>query len=140
MPIPTIYENMSPDRYESLVFRVLTNPSSAIWNDWNAGYTGRPGGCPECRAVRESTGDPTAHCPACQEARERLGRALHAFYGQSAVSDLDFSTPEAALATYERQDLPDDLIFWLSMLPLSIVDKRRGDLLKNLGLSSSSES
>lgn len=140
MLIPTKHENMSPPGYDALVFRVLLNPSGAVWSDWTNGRFEKPGGCAECRAIQEGTGDPAARCPACLEARERLGRALHAFYGQSAVSDFDFSSPEAALATWGRNDLPDDLFFWLGMLPDSIVTRRREELLKNLGLSSSSES
>ena len=123
---PRIYENQTCplDGYEAYTFRVLVNPTGAEKTDWFYGNLGTEG-CAACAAL-------DGYCPECQTARERMGRAAVAFYGQTKVAGFDFSTPEAALATLAQDDLPDELLAWLYMLPSALWTARSDDLKKRL--------
>jgi hypothetical protein len=139
MPIPRIYadETCPLEDYESFKLRVLQNSTDAEWRDWLQGGLGTPD-CPDCAALRQppvargkrskqptQAPNPAAYCPTCTEARVRFGRAGHAFFGPG-TPDLDFSGPEAALATLERDDLPSELLMWLTLLP-GVVRSRRAE-------------
>lgn len=67
--------------------------------------------------------------PAARERWQRFGRALHAFYRECRINGLDFSTPEAALASITSQDYPEEVLYWLRELPGALVEDRR-DLIK----------
>lgn len=108
-------EKIPLPEYEAYTFRVLQNPSSSIWDDFNTGSVG------------------TLATP---EQRQQMGRAMSAFYGPSKVAGLDFATPEAALTTLDRDDFPDELTYWLLTLPVAIVKRRRERIEKNLFPSS----
>lgn len=101
--LPRLHESAHPPLpgYEHVELQVLLNPTKATWHDWSE--------------ANLSTAD----------GRTAYGRALHAFYGTSETAGLDFSTPEAALATIERDDVPDELVWWLLSLPDHIVERRR---------------
>ncbi len=144
MPIPRIYadEACPLEDYESFGIRVLQNSTDAEWRDWLLGNLGTPD-CAACAALRQPRAtrgkrgkpaegpNPAAYCPACQEARERFGRAGHAFFGPG-TPDLDFSSPHAALVTLERDDLPSELLMWLMLLPGAVRGRRAEQLAGNL--------
>ena len=65
---------------------------------------------------------------------ERMGRALVALFGTSEPQEveteygpvtLDFTTPEAALATAEDSRLPDEVTWWLTQVPGQVIERRR---------------
>ena len=145
MPIPRVYldEPCPLDGYEALTVRILANPTGAEWADWNAGHLGSTG-CAECKKVqpapRGKKVQPTTttrhYCAACQAARAAFGRSIAAYYGPR-VLDLDVSTPEAALAAFDADDvLPDELLAWLIQLPYAVWTRRRRRLGERLGSSS----
>jgi hypothetical protein len=92
------------------------------------GYEGHLGisGCADCARLGTQRGKAAKeqperrYCAACQEARERMARASMAIFGDSRVDGFDFSSPAASLATFERDDLPDELLLWLYMLPAEL--------------------
>src|SRR5687768_11248664 len=106
---PRIYEDCACPLpgYEGYSFRVLANPTGAEKNDWSMGHLGAAE-CADCARIGTSRGKSKAvaprqaFCQACQEARDRMGRASVAIFGSSRVAGFDFSTPEAALATLEQ--------------------------------------
>jgi hypothetical protein len=126
-PHMALYADEKPplDGYDGYVFRVLQNPSQLVWQEFNDGGLARP-------AANASKDDLVR----AEVARQQMGRALSAFYGPSKVSGMNFATPEAALATMDDPDLPDELAYWLLTLPMAIVQRRRGLIEKNLYPSS----
>lgn len=135
---PTIYENVTCplEGYEGVTVRVLANPLGSTINDWVYGHLGVPF-CPDCEAT---TGDraTTVYCPSCQQARERFGRALSAAYAESRAPGLDFSTPEAALATIDGDNVPDEFVAWLLSFAPALWKERKDTIKKKLpGFSTS---
>ena len=149
MAIQPIYvdEPCPLEGYDDLRVRVLANASDAQWRDWVSGNMGVPG-CPDCAALRQPTvqrgrrragnaptpePDPRAFCPACLAARERFGRAICRFYGPALLGEHDVSTPEAALALLDSDDvLPSEIVIWLQLVPSAVRDRRTEQLLGNL--------
>ncbi len=89
----------------------------------------------ENRAEAEKT--IAEHTQIVQDRTARLGRALHVLFGATPVMEietadgvllLDFSTPAAALATFEHPLMPDDMAAWLLKVPYHTA-KRRYELL-----------
>jgi hypothetical protein len=111
--------------YEGYTFRVLANPTGSEKQDWSLGHLGISG-CADCARLGTQRGKAAKeqperrYCAACQEARERMARASMAIFGDSRVDGFDFSSPAASLATFERDDLPDELLLWLYMLPAEL--------------------
>jgi hypothetical protein len=134
---PRIYEDAKCplDGYEALSFRVLVNPTGAEKNDWALGHMGIDG-CEACAKLGTPRGKQGSsskkYCPACTEARDRMGRSAVAVYGPSQVPGFDFGTPESALATFGQADLPDELLLWLYMLPQALWAARNDDIKKKL--------
>ena len=139
---PRIYENVTCplDGYEAITMRVLVNPTGATINDWLYGHLGVPF-CPDCDTVNTDDGPlagPKAYCAACSQARGRFGRALSAAYAESRVPGLDFSTLEAALATLDGDDVPDDFVGWLLSFAPALWKERKESIKKKLpGFSTS---
>jgi len=123
--------------YEGFTFRVLLNPTGQEKTDWAFGHLGLEN-CPECAKLQEA-GAPKRYCAACAAARAQLGRAAVAVYGTSQVAGLDFSTPEASLASFGMDDLPDELLAWLYLLPAALWATRSDDLKKRLPGSKAKE-
>jgi hypothetical protein len=126
--------------YEGYTFRVLANPTGSEKQDWSLGHLGIAG-CPDCVRLGTPRGKAAKeqerrYCAACQEARERMARASMAIFGDSRVDGFDFSSPAASLATFERDDLPDELLLWLYMLPAELWAARIEAMKKQLPFSS----
>lgn len=150
MAIPRVYldEPCPLEGYESLTVRILANPTGAEWADWQTGHLGITG-CAECakvqpaprgrRAASPAADAPRVYCASCASARDRFARACVAFYGPT-VLDLDCSTPEATLTSLDGDTTPDELLYWLLLLPESVWTRRRAALGKTLGSSSTSAS
>lgn len=66
------------------------------------------------------------------ERREQLGQGLVALYGGKTFGPLDFSTPQAAIATIEHDDLPDEIVQWLMELPITVRRERIEAMQKKL--------
>ena len=148
MPIPRIYapEVCPLEGYADHSIAVLQNSTDADMAAWNAGNLGVPD-CPACaklsvpkvvRGRRAKTPTPISHppspmvyCPRCAKTRATYGPALVTFFGANTL-DLDFSTPEVALATLDRDDIPAEIVMWLMLLPGTVRARRFGDLEKNL--------
>lgn len=137
MAFPRLYDDQTCPiaGYEGYALRVLVNPTGAEKTDWALGHLGIDG-CAECAKLQPIAGTsktptPRRWCAACAEARARLGRAAVAVFGTSHTEGFDFSTPENALATF-AQDMPDELLAWLYMLPASLWAARSDDLKKKL--------
>lgn len=111
-----IYDEATPpdelgEQYADLRLRVLLNPSKAQWQAF--------------LDALQTTADPAA-----------VGRALHTFYGTTPAEDgWDFSSPQAAQATLDQDDMPDEVAYWLLQLPFEITRRRRELLAKTLGAS-----
>jgi hypothetical protein len=126
--------------YEGYTFRVLANPTGSEKQDWSLGHLGIAG-CPDCARLGTQRGKAAKemerrYCAACQEARDRMARASMAIFGDSRVDGFDFSSPAASLATFERDDLPDELLLWLYMLPAELWAARIEAMKKQLPFSS----
>jgi len=123
------------DGYEGYSFRVLANPTGAEKTDWALGHLGAQG-CADCARLGTVRGkglrEPKRYCEACTTARAQLGRSAVAIYGTSRVDGFDFSNPEAALASFSMDDLPDELLAWLYMLPTALWAARSEDVKKKL--------
>jgi hypothetical protein len=124
---PRIYTDVACplDGYEGYTFRVLANPTGAEKTDWAFGSLGDPD-CADCKASKR------AYCADCTTARDRMGRSASAIYGTSKAAGLDFSTPEASLASFSLAELPDELLAWLYMLPGALWAARSEDVKKKL--------
>jgi hypothetical protein len=139
---PRLYSNETCplEGYDGFTFRVLLNPTAAEKTDWALGHLGAEH-CPACAGLNqlpafdgtaEREAPARAYCPSCAEARARLGRSAVAIFGQSQVSGFDFSTPDAALASFSQDGLPDEFLYWLFALPGALWEKRTADLKKKL--------
>ncbi len=130
---PRLYDNATCPLpgYEAFTFRVLLNPTGAEKEDWAFGNLGNPI-CQECQALRTESKDQAVYCGGCMEARTRFGRALLALFGESQVKGFDFSSAAAALASLEQDDVPDELMAWIYLLPQSLWYARSEDLKKKL--------
>lgn len=142
MGFPRIYvdEACPLDGYEGYSFRVLANPTAQEKTDWWTGHFGLID-CQDCAKLggqrrKLSDAEPAKRCCAtCQAARERKGRAAVAIYGQSHVEGFDFSSPEASLASFEQDGVPDELLGWLFDLPNAIWQRRADEIKKKLSTS-----
>ncbi|MDP9416017.1 MAG: hypothetical protein M3Q08_18405 [Pseudomonadota bacterium] len=94
-----------------------------------------PEATPDTRAEAEKT--IAEHAAIVADRTARLGRALQVLFGATPVMEietadgvllLDFSTPAAALATFEHPLMPDDMAAWLLKVPYHTA-KRRYELL-----------
>jgi hypothetical protein len=125
--------------YEDVTIEVLQNASNADMNRWLEGNLGTPG-CDACQALRADAGaDPKARCATCAAARATFGAALVRFFRTPVGVPLAVSTPAAALATLDDEDLPTDLLTWLLLLPNAVRTRRLDELQKNLRSSSMSQ-
>lgn len=125
--------------YDSLIFRVRVNPTGKVKEDWWRGIVEEPDcrACAELRAGALEVPDPP-YCATCRDLRGRKGRAAVAIYGATSIQGFDFTTPEAALASFLQPDLPDDFLGWLLALPDALWRHRSEELKKKL-LGSSTE-
>jgi hypothetical protein len=145
MEFPRLYDDMTCPLpgYEGYTLRVLINPSGQEKIDWITGNLGTVG-CEKCAQLqpagrgKQADREPAKkrYCEACQAARERFGRGIVAVYGTSKAAGLDFSTTEAALATFENLDMPDELLSWLYMAPSALWEQRQEALKKSVFSSS----
>jgi hypothetical protein len=142
-PFPRIYSDQPCplDGYEGYSFRVLLNPTGQEKTDWMQGNLGIED-CDDCAKLGTPRGKQASdapqskrYCARCQGLRAQLGRATVAVYGTSHAEGFDFSTPESALATFSQDDLPDELLRWLYMLPAALWVARVDDLKKKLPTS-----
>ena len=151
--IPRIHvDEICPlEGYEAIRVRVLANATDAEWRIWCEGNLGAPG-CEACaklnvpavprgkRAVPEIEPAAPRYCPACTQARAQFGQALVTLYGPTLLGQ-DVSTPEAALALFDRDDLlPSEIVIWLQLAPGAVRARRQETLLGNLTRSSTSPS
>jgi hypothetical protein len=136
---------------DSPVVRVLANPTNAVYEDYLRGGTEATPGEVQQRALHEevlvlstatdidrerSQAAITTLDERLKERRDRLGRAFHTFFGTTdPKSGFDFTSPETALQTIERDDLPRDVINWLWKLPNAAVNHRNDLLIKTVGAS-----
>lgn len=117
---PAITRTISPEGYGDLVFTMVVNLSVADFTLLVVGYD----------TISETDGE--AEQAKKRDQRLRYGAALsRAFSGRAYPYGLDFTTPEAALATLERQDLPLDLRFWLNNAPAEAAEVYLEGLRKN---------
>jgi hypothetical protein len=144
MSIPRVYvnEECPLEGYEALSVRVLANSTDADMALWNRGNLGVPG-CAECaKAQRPPRGKraaakaaaapaPEARCPRCTAAREAFGQALMRFF-DGRVLDEPIATSASALALFDRDDIPAELVMWLFLLPQVVRTRRFEALEKNL--------
>ncbi len=131
---PSLYENVTCplDGYDAITVRVLVNPTGSVKNDWVFGHLGDLS-CPECGMGTDAyASDPRAYCPTCTQARQRFGRAFSAAYGETRSAGLEFSTPEAALATLDSDALPDEFVSWLLHYCTALWQDRREQIKKKL--------
>jgi hypothetical protein len=154
MNIPRVYvtEPCPLEGYDTLSVRVLANPTSSEWRTYGVATLGTPD-CEECaklnvpkvvRGRRASVPtapppSPVAYCPKCAEERAVFGQSMSLFYGPSLLG-ADVSAPEAAIAAFENDDLPDELLIWLLLLPHKVWTERHEAITKNVFTSSSSAS
>jgi len=120
--------------YEGYSFRVLLNPTASEKRDWWLGGIGARD-CEACAAARAAN-PPRPFCAACQERRDRWGRAWPAIYGTSHAAGLDFTSAPAALESITQEDLPDELLSWLIQLPDALWAARAEEIKKKLPTSS----
>jgi hypothetical protein len=143
--IPRIHvdETCPLEGYEALTVRVLANATDADWRGWCEGNLGTPG-CAACKALNvppvlrgkhkaeaASIAAPS-FCPVCAQARAQFGQAIVTLYGPTLLGE-DVSTPEAALALFDRDDaLPSEIVIWLQLVPGTVRNHRTETLLGNL--------
>lgn len=118
-PFGPIYEDVPLDPalgYSAgAAVRIRVNPTRTQWQAWLDGNKAAPDETTEAKAAREAT----------------LCDALSALYGEPRLPGFDFTTPEAARATWADPDLPDELWVLLLNLPWSVIAARREAILKN---------
>lgn len=157
MRITPLYDTARPpiEGYD-LEINVLLNPTGATWDDFaHGGFSASDTETAllttldslikdDATSAEDQASYTTRRDELTKEIaarQERMGRALHQFYGQTPVVTLDvdgahvpldFSTPEAALRTGEDKRLPDEIAFWFTALPLSIIEHRREFIRENL--------
>lgn len=146
--IPRIYrdEACPLEGYEGVSVRVLQNASDADMKLWHAGNLGQPS-CADCAAARTEAQEAAAaqaqgdvYCLSCAAARATFGEALARFYEGGQGTELDFTSPEAALASLDSRELPTELAYWLLMLPAAVRERRYAELEKNYRSSSTTPS
>lgn len=117
--------------YTDLAVQVLANPTGKEWREFLTTGTGMDPLL--TRNDGESNADWAARAEASRtERRARFGAILATLYGRQAYGPLDFTTAEAALATIEHDDLPDEIVSWLMEIPISIHDQRIEAMQKKL--------
>lgn len=107
---PSRYKTFTPEGYAELRFQLRVNPTNA-----------------ELITLAGPYQEP--------DARAKFGAALVQAYAGAKVEaydrTFDFSTAEAALATIEAVDLPDDLQAWLRNAPCDVAIREREYITKN---------
>lgn len=135
MQFEPVHQDVGCALYPGYTLHVLANPTGDQKNDWWQGHLGITD-CADCQAARElappDTDQSAIYCAACTTARDRRGRAAVAILGLSRMADFDFSTPEAALVSLARTDVPDDFMGWIYALPSAIWNARTEQLKKTL--------
>ena len=126
-----VYGNFTCPLDESIVVRLLLNPTGAVKQDWVAG---RIVGCAKC--VHAEDGAITTYCADCTATRERMGRAWSAVYGETTTHGLVFAPPEAVIPTLTSDEMPDEIVAWLFALPGAVWDDRIAQIEKKLPGSS----
>jgi hypothetical protein len=117
--------------YEGLAVQVLANPTGKEWREFLTGGTGADPLL--TRADGEIDADWAARVDASRTARRaQFGAILSTLYGKQAYGPLDFTTTEAALATVEHDDLPDEIVLWLLEVPITVHDQRIEAMQKKL--------
>lgn len=118
MRFPRVYRDLPVEMegYEGVSFNVLSNPTNRELEDF---LNTRSAEYEEVEEARE-------------QGRETFGNLLHLFFGKSVVDSFDFSSPSAALATVESDDLPMDIKFWLKQAPLVALRRYQDDVRSNL--------
>jgi hypothetical protein len=109
--------------YDGLAVQVLANPTGKEWREFLTTGTGVD---PFLERDDGETAEAwLARLDASRiERRARFGAVLATLYGHQAYGPLDFTTAEAALATVEHDDIPDELVSWLMEIPSAIHDRR----------------
>lgn len=107
---PSRYKTFTPEGYAELCFQLRVNPTNA-----------------ELITLAGPYKEP--------EERAKFGAALVQAYAGAIVEGygrtFDFSTAEAAIATLEAPDLPDDLQTWLRNAPADVALREREYITKN---------
>jgi hypothetical protein len=147
------YDTASPPAklgYEPGEWEVTTllNPPQGVLRDWRDGGTDYAPGDVQILAYNrtisevgtdeertQAQGRIDAIETARTERRAKLGRALHALYGTTRADVWDFTSPETALTTIERDDVPEEVIEWLLLLPGTVKQHRQALLVKELPTS-----
>lgn len=115
MTFPKRYRGARPPEYDKLTFRLLANPTGALYNTLLMGDANT------------------------SERKQELGSALVEAYGGETVEGygmtFDFSTADAAIAMVTSEDIPVDLRAWLRNAPLDIVAYERDEIAKNFRAS-----
>jgi hypothetical protein len=145
---PIYVEETCPlEGYEELSVHVLANSTVRQFEGWRSGHLGGTD-CPQCaklsapkvvrgRRAKAPAANPqasssTVYCPACTAARAAFGQAVVAFYGPTLLGH-DVSTPDAALALFDSDDLlPSEIVIWLQLVPGAVRNRRQETLLGNL--------
>lgn len=165
MKLTPLYDVAKPPMpgYEGLEVKVLLNPTGETWEDFAAGGFAASdqdqaliGTLKELIAAPDTTDKDRATYTKrladfeteLAERQTRMGRALHTLYGATTPIEidadagivLDFSSPEAALKTAQDKRLPDEIAFWLTVLPTEVVTHRRKLIREQLPKSFGSKS
>jgi hypothetical protein len=145
--------------YPGVSLKVRVNPSGVVWEDFRQGgfhadereralldsldvVIGQSGTSEGDRAAYAARRDALQRTIA--ERVARMGDALVALFGETEPLEvetedgpvtLDFSTPEAAIATAEDDRLPDEITYWIVQLPTAIIERRRSWIKDNLSKS-----
>jgi hypothetical protein len=111
MGFPARFRTFTPEGYDDLGLKIQVNPT----NDELLFLAG---------PIPEDAGE-----------RTRFGAALARSYDHAKIEaygvTFDFSTPEAALATLDNGQIPDDLQYWLRNAPVEVVIREREHITKN---------
>jgi hypothetical protein len=112
---PKRYRRARPPEYDDLTFRLLANPTGALYDTLLMGDASTP------------------------ERKQELGSALVEAYGGETVEGygmtFDFSNADAAIATITAEQIPVDLRAWLRNAPIDIVAYERDEIAKNFRAS-----
>lgn len=147
------------DSYGGLALRVRLNPSGVVWEDFRRGgfhadereqalldslesiIASAATSDADRRGYEKRRADLEREI---SERTERMSAALVALFGETEPIEieteygpvmLDFSTPQAAMATAEEDRLPDEITYWLVQLPNAIIERRRTWIRESLGKS-----
>jgi hypothetical protein len=112
---PKRYRRARPPEYDDLTFRLLANPTGALYDTLLMGDASTP------------------------ERKQELGAALVEAYGGEVVEaygiTFDFSSDDAAISTITNEAIPVDLRAWLRNAPIDIVSYERDEIAKNFRAS-----